>query len=121
MTPLFADDTTTILGLLGILATGISGLLGLVVKWLLSHITDLTRQSMEAGLQRDKTIAEIQKDFKESLRLVVEHCERETTRQIELQKERDAKFEIILDRHIRALEGLKDVVAGLHAKLLSSD
>ncbi len=121
---LFAEESstpTTLLGILGILATGVSALLGMVVKWLLTHITELTKQSMELVGTRDKVMAEVQKDFKESLMMVVAHCEAEITRQTDWQKERNNKFEVLMERQIQALDELKDVIAGLHAKLLTKD
>lgn len=121
-----AEDTTTVpgpaglLGLLGVLATGVSVLLGIVVKWLLSHITDLTKQTMDLVTLRDRAITEMQRDYKDSLAMVVSHCDKEIGRQVEIQKERDAKLEAVISRQVEALEELKDVISGLHAKLLTS-
>lgn len=113
------DAPTTLLGILGILATGVSALLGMVVKWLLSHITDMTKQSMEMSAARDKLVSEVQKEFKDSLQLVVNHCEREIIRQSTAHTARDTKLESLIERQIEATEELKDVIASLHAKILT--
>ena len=111
----------TLLGLLGILATGVSGLLGVVVKWLLSHITNLTGQTMELVKSRDAVMSNLQTGFNDSLSRVVNHCEKEADRQAALQKERDDRMENLIQRQIKSTEQLKDVVAALHAKLLEGN
>lgn len=119
-----ADTTstpTTLLGLLGVLATGVSALLGIVVKWLLAHITNLTTQVMTLIESRDKVTAEIQKGYKDSLVLVVDHCDKEIERQVDVQRDRDAKVEVALNRYAEAVEELRDVVAALHARILQQD
>lgn len=125
-----ANTPTTLLGILGILATGISALLGMVVKWLLSHITDLTKQVTEMSVLRDKVMAdsqlardnsinELQKGFKDSLVRVIEHCDKEIERQVIHQRDCNTRWENIMTRHAEAVEELKDAVAALHARILA--
>lgn len=99
---------------------GVSALLGIVVKWLLSHITDLTKQSMELVALRDKVTVESQKDFRAALLEVTAHCEREITRQAIVQHDRDVKTDAVITRQTETLEELKDVIAALHAKILTT-
>ena len=120
---LFADDPgpspTTLLGILGVMATGIAGLLGVVVKWLLGHITELTKQLTDQGKafadamakvvdSRDAAMKDTRADFKEALRSVTEHCEREIARQIEIGRERDDKVDKALTDLREVLETVRD-------------
>lgn len=114
-----SPSSPTIIGLLGVLAMGVAALLGVVVKWLLSHITELTKQNMESSVSRDKLTLQMQHDFREALSTVTAHCEREIMRQSEVQKERAIKIDASISRNTEALESLRDTIAALHARVLS--
>ena len=110
---LFSETTPTLLGILGILATGVAGLLGVVVKWLLGHVTELNKQVMELIQNHSVVMKDMQESLKDSLAQIVDHCDKEIMRQSEVQQQRDALFEAALGRYSDAMEKLNDSVIAL--------
>src|SRR6185369_8568258 len=95
------------------------GILGFVVKWLLSHITELTNTVNRMVESRDAVVRETRVDFKEALREIVtghndamgkvtEHCEKEIERQMAEARIRDDKIDKGLTDLREVMEDLRD-------------